>query len=56
MGAGRRSRDAEVPTASSSGLSSHAPRRHPAMTGIDVSPVHGRHCICDRCAPRTDAR
>jgi hypothetical protein len=23
--------------------------RHPAMSGIDVSPVHGRHCICDRC-------
>jgi hypothetical protein len=25
--------------------------RHPAMRGIDVSPVHGRHCICDRCGP-----
>jgi hypothetical protein len=23
--------------------------RHPAMSGIDVSPVHGWHCICDRC-------
>jgi hypothetical protein len=24
-------------------------RRHPAMTGIDVPPVHGRHCIRQRC-------
>lgn len=23
--------------------------RHPAMRGLNVSPVHGRHCICDRC-------
>ena len=23
--------------------------RHPAMRGIDVSPVHGRHCNCSRC-------
>jgi hypothetical protein len=21
-----------------------------AMTGIDVSPVHGWHCTCERCA------
>ena len=26
-------------------------RRHPAMSGLNVSPVHGRHCICNRCAP-----
>ena len=25
------------------------PQRHPAMTGLNVSPVHGRHCICGRC-------
>jgi hypothetical protein len=25
------------------------PERHPAMARIDVSPVHGRHCDCDRC-------
>ena len=25
--------------------------RHPAMSGLNVSPVHGRHCICDRCSP-----
>jgi hypothetical protein len=24
--------------------------RHPAMRGLNVSPVHGRHCICDRCS------
>ncbi len=24
--------------------------RHPAMAGLNVSPVHGRHCICERCA------
>jgi hypothetical protein len=23
--------------------------RHPAMRGLNVSPVHGHHCICDRC-------
>jgi hypothetical protein len=21
------------------------------MSGLDVSPVHGRHCICERCSP-----
>jgi hypothetical protein len=29
------------------------PVRHPAMARIDVSPVHGRHCDCERCR-RTD--
>jgi hypothetical protein len=28
---------------------SKATDRHPAMRGLDVSPVHGRHCICGRC-------
>jgi hypothetical protein len=28
------------------------PHRHPAMIGLNISPVHGHHCICDRCAPR----
>ena len=23
---------------------------HPAMRGLNVSSVHGRHCICDRCS------
>jgi hypothetical protein len=27
-------------------------KRHPAMAGINVSPVHGHHCICSRCQPR----
>jgi hypothetical protein len=37
-------------------LASRAPalgevrHRHPTMAGLNVSPVHGRHCICDRCA------
>ncbi len=32
-------------------------RRHPAMRGLDVSPVHGRHCNCRRCdsPPARDA-
>ena len=21
----------------------------PSMAGLNVSPVHGRHCICERC-------
>jgi hypothetical protein len=29
---------------------------HPAMNGIDVSPVHGRHCICDRCTAHAHER
>jgi hypothetical protein len=29
--------------------------RHPAMRGLNVSPVHGRHCICDRCSPDSRA-
>jgi hypothetical protein len=24
------------------------------MMGLDVSPVHGRHCICNRCAMLTE--
>jgi hypothetical protein len=27
---------------------------HRTMMGIDVSPVHGRHCICSRCAMLTE--
>jgi hypothetical protein len=29
--------------------------RHPAMRGLNVSPVHGRHCICDRCGQHKHA-
>jgi hypothetical protein len=24
-------------------------RRDPAMAGLNAPPVHGRHCICERC-------
>jgi hypothetical protein len=27
---------------------------HRTMMGLDVSPVHGRHCICNRCAMLTE--
>ncbi|HET9074708.1 MAG TPA: hypothetical protein VFN48_09030 [Solirubrobacteraceae bacterium] len=37
------------------GPSQPATERHPAMRGLDVSPVHGRHCICGRCAQHTKA-
>jgi len=26
-----------------------ARRRHPTMAGLAVQPVHGWHCICERC-------
>lgn len=31
--------------------SPHSQTRRPnaAMAGLEVSPVHGRHCICERC-------
>jgi hypothetical protein len=50
LGPTRRTRELPPPA-----LQLHArdgrPQRHPAMSGLDVSPVHGRHCICDRCTP-----
>lgn len=27
----------------------HDAARHPAMRCLSVPPVHGHHCICDRC-------
>jgi hypothetical protein len=30
-------------------------RRDPAIVGYDVSPVHGRHCICRRCEQLADS-
>jgi hypothetical protein len=33
------------------GLAPASEDRHPAMRGLNVSPVHGRHCICNRCSP-----
>jgi hypothetical protein len=41
-----------VPPAEAAGPPAVAPaneHRHPAMRGLDVSPVHGRHCNCNRC-------
>jgi len=35
-------------------VSDESAHRHPAMRGIQVSPVHGRHCICSRCGAATD--
>ncbi len=29
------------------------PQRHQTMSGLDVSPVHGRHCICHGCERHT---
>jgi hypothetical protein len=29
--------------------------RHPAMRGLSISPVHGHHCICDRCSQQRAA-
>jgi hypothetical protein len=53
VSAARQSRGAErtsgVPAARVSG-------RHPAMSGLNVSPVHGRHCICNRCIPPTSVQ
>jgi hypothetical protein len=34
---------------------SRRPERHPAMRGLQVSPVHGHHCICGRCEQHSDA-
>jgi hypothetical protein len=31
-------------------------QKQAAMPGIDFSPVHGRHCICDRCQAVRAAR
>ncbi len=31
-----------------------AARTRRTMMGLDVSPVHGRHCICNRCAMLTE--
>jgi hypothetical protein len=28
----------------------------PAAMGISVQPVHGHHCICERCQRQTPAR
>jgi hypothetical protein len=44
----------ELPTSAQLYARDDRPQRHPAMSGLNVSPVHGRHCICDRCAAHAD--
>ncbi len=48
MGTARRARARTSPAGAPPAPAS---RRHPAMSGLNVSPVHGRHCICSRCVP-----
>jgi hypothetical protein len=46
VGRPRRTRRADAAVGSPLGQ----PRRpNAAMAGLEVSPVHGRHCICERC-------
>jgi hypothetical protein len=45
----RRSRGHELPLVADPAAHEAARHRHPAMAGLDISPVHGRHCICERC-------
>ncbi len=45
----RPARSETVSTARSGSDRNSGPERHPAMSGLNVSPVHGRHCICHRC-------
>lgn len=44
----RRSRDTRGPAAPVTVIDTQG-RRHPAMAGLNIPPVHGRHCICMRC-------
>jgi hypothetical protein len=49
VGASRRARPS-VGVAAADGRARIEPHpRHPAMSGLEVSPVHGYYCICDRC-------
>jgi hypothetical protein len=45
----RRSRPSALAAAAPSGATGQVLHRHPAMAGLNVPPVHGYHCICDRC-------
>jgi hypothetical protein len=40
---------AHRPAASGESLRRGSAKLHPAMIGLDVAPVHGRHCMCGRC-------
>lgn len=46
VGLSRRLRDS-ASVASTTAV--HVDRRRRAAMGLDVQPVHGRHCICERC-------
>jgi hypothetical protein len=47
---------ASKPTAAvAAGLRLGQPERHPAMIGINISPVHGWHCSCRRCIAQLPA-
>jgi len=37
------------------GSTTHAAPRRRAAMGLDVQPVHGRHCICERCQRQASA-
>jgi len=49
----RRSRRAPAAPAQQSAVHPH--RRRRAEMGLDVPPVHGWHCICERCQRETDS-
>jgi hypothetical protein len=49
----RRSRSASDRVTSRAPGLGEVRHRHPAMTRLNISPVHGRHCICERCARQT---
>ncbi|MGI8865022.1 MAG: hypothetical protein ACR2JH_11615 [Solirubrobacteraceae bacterium] len=53
VGAKRHLRELPAPHGRSTTLG-EAERSHRTMMGLDVSPVHGRHCICNRCAMLTE--
>ncbi|HUE26778.1 MAG TPA: hypothetical protein VMP89_08385 [Solirubrobacteraceae bacterium] len=51
----RRSRPDHGARAHANVVGAAAGRRHPAMAGLNVPPVHGHHCICQRCERQADA-
>ncbi|HZU59815.1 MAG TPA: hypothetical protein VE983_02550 [Solirubrobacteraceae bacterium] len=54
-GSGRSSiRRRHVSTGTPTGAGGEPPRR--SAMGIDVQPVHGRHCICGRCQRQSPQR
>lgn len=53
VGIARRSRHNTSLTGAENPAHAAGRGRHPAMAGLDVSPVHGRHCICARCERMT---